>query len=215
MRRDNEIAVEAARVAERRQIARELHDVVTHHVTMLVVQAEAAASKSHLDDADRIIAFDSVATIGRDALAELRQLLGVLRDPDERAPAGPVAGIDHIAELIARTRATGLEVDYRAADTNVSIPTAVDVAAYRVVQEALTNVIKHSDAHGVVVSVAIDDKDVEVEITDDGPGRSGADGVGLTGLRERIGLLGGTIEAAPQPLGGYRLHARIPIGAAQ
>ena len=205
-------AVESARLAERRRIARELHDVVTHNVTMLVVQAEAGASTAGMDDGERIAAFDALADAGRAALVELRQLLGVLRDPAEGTPSAPVAGIAQVDELIGRARRAGLDVEYCAPESAADLPAAVDLAAYRVVQEGLTNVVRHASARRAVVSVVVDPETVVITVDDDGLGGAGVDGIGLAGLRERIRLLGGSVEAAPRPLGGFRLSTRIPLG---
>jgi signal transduction histidine kinase len=208
-------AVEDARLGERQRIARELHDVVTHNVTMLVVRAEAAASTTPMSEAERVAAFDALADGGRDALGELRQLLGVLRDPDERAPAAPSAGIARVDELVAGARAAGLDVAYEAPDRLPELSGAVDLAAYRIVQEGLTNVIRHAGARRADVSIALAGDALVVDIADDGVGVRGkaVDGVGLTGLRERIRLLGGTLDAGTGGGRGFRLRASIPCGA--
>ena len=212
LRSEQAQAVEAARLLERQRIARELHDVVTHNVTMLVVQAEAAASVPSMSDAERVAALDGVAAGGRSALAELRQLLGVLRDTDDGMPSAPVPGIAQAGELVDRARRAGLAVEFRGSEPADPLPAAVDLAGYRVIQEGLTNVIRHASA--THASVAVDFKPDEVVITvdDDGTGGNGTDGVGLTGIRERVRLLGGAVDAGPGPLGGFRLLARIPIG---
>ncbi len=208
-------AVEEARIAERQRIARELHDVVTHNVTMLVVRAEAAASTTPMSEVDRVAAFDALADGGRSALGELRQLLGVLRDPAERAPAAPTAGIALVDEVVTSARVAGLTVDYAAPATLPPLPGAVDLAAYRVVQEGLTNVVRHAHARHAWVTIELGDEALEVAVEDDGVGVPGAtaDGVGLTGLRERIRLLGGSLDAGARHAGGFRLLARIPRGA--
>jgi signal transduction histidine kinase len=208
-------AVEDARLAERQRIARELHDVVTHNVTMLVVRAEAAASTTPMSEAERVAAFDALADGGRDALGELRQLLGVLRDPNERAPAVPSAGIARVDELVAGARAAGLDVGYESPGGLPELAGAVDLAAYRVVQEGLTNVVRHAAARRADVTIALADDALVVDIEDDGVGVHGeaVDGVGLAGLRERIRLLGGTLDAGAAGTGGFRLRARIPCGA--
>ena len=208
-------AVEEARIAERQRIARELHDVVTHNVTMLVVRAEAAASTTPMSEVDRVAAFDALADGGRSALGELRQLLGVLRDPAERAPAAPTAGIALVDEVVTGARVAGITVDYAAPESLPPLPGAVDLAAYRVVQEGLTNVVRHARARHAWVTIELGDEGLEVAVEDDGVGVPGAtaDGVGLTGLRERIRLLGGSLDAGARHAGGFRLLARIPTGA--
>jgi signal transduction histidine kinase len=208
-------AVEDARLGERQRIARELHDVVTHNVTMLVVRAEAAASTTPMSDEERVAAFDALADGGRDALGELRQLLGVLRDPNERAPAAPAAGIARVDELVAAARTAGLDVGYEAPDTLPELAGAVDLAAYRVVQEGLTNVVRHAGARRADVTIAVAGDALVVDVADDGVGVHGeaVDGVGLAGLRERIRLLGGTLDAGAGGTRGFRLRASIPCGA--
>ena len=213
LRAEQSHAVEAARLLERQRIARELHDVVTHNVTMLVVQAEAAASVPTMFDAERVAAFDGLASGGRAALAELRQLLGVLRDSDDGIPSGPVPGISAAPELIARARGTGLDVEFRGPNGTAALPAAVDLAGYRVIQEGLTNVIRHSSARHASVAVELGGNELVITIDDDGVGGNGVDGIGLTGIRERVRLLGGAVDAGPGPLGGFRLVARMPLDA--
>ena len=146
LRAEQAQAVDAARLLERQRIARELHDVVTHNVTMLVVQAEAAASVPSMSDAERVGALDGLASGGRAALAELRQLLGVLRDTDDGTPSAPVPGIAQAGDLVERARHAGLDVEFHGPDNAAAFPAAVDLAGYRVIQEGLTNVIRHASA---------------------------------------------------------------------
>jgi signal transduction histidine kinase len=211
--RDRARAVAEAQVAERRRIARELHDVVTHNVTMLVVQAEAAAGTPTMSDAVRVERFDALADNGRTALAELRQLLGVLRDPNDAAPSEPTANLSAIGELVERARGSGLDVDYRCTADGDPLPSAVELAAYRVVQEGLTNVVRHAGAQRATVTVEVDRRAslAAVTVDDDGRGGVAADGSGLTGLRERVSLLDGTLDAGPSA-DGFRLRATIPLG---
>lgn len=209
--REQDRLVAEARLAERRRIARELHDLVTHHVTLLVVQAEAAAA-GHPDSRDVL---DTLADDGRAALRELRGLLDVLHDGRPGAPAEPTPGIDRIGELVDRSRATGLRVEAAIADLPADLPAPVELAAYRVVQEGLTNVVRHAHASAARVAVCADAANLVVEITDDGTARPGRDGTGLTGLRERVALLGGALDAGPQPAGGFRLQATIPLGSSR
>jgi signal transduction histidine kinase len=215
LRAEQAQAVEAARLVERQRIARELHDVVTHNVTMLVVQAEAAASVPSMSDAERVAAFDGLAAGGRSALAELRQLLGVLRDTDDGLPSAPVPGIAQAGELVDRARRAGLAVEFRGSQPADPLPAAVDLAGYRVIQEGLTNVIRHASASHASVAIDFEPDELVITVDDDGTGGNGTDGVGLTGIRERVRLLGGAVDAGRGPLGGFRLLARIPIGARQ
>jgi len=213
LRAEQAQAVEAARLLERQRIARELHDVVTHNVTMLVVQAEAAASVATMSDLDRVDAFDGLAAGGRAALSELRQLLGVLRETDEAVPSTPVPGIAQAGELVERARRAGLAVEFRGGDAAEPLPAAVDLAGYRVIQEGLTNVIRHASARHASVAVDVDGSELVITVDDDGVGGQAPDGVGLTGIRERMRLLGGAVDTGRGPLGGFRLSARIPIGS--
>jgi signal transduction histidine kinase len=215
LRAEQAQAVEAARLVERQRIARELHDVVTHNVTMLVVQAEAAASVPSMSDDERVAALDELAAGGRAALAELRQLLGVLRDSDDGTPSAPVPGIAQAGELVERARRAGLAVEFHGSDPADPLPAAVDLAGYRVIQEGLTNVIRHASATHATVAVDFGRDELVITVDDDGVGGNGTDGVGLTGIRERVRLLGGAVDAGRGPLGGFRLLARIPIGARQ
>jgi signal transduction histidine kinase len=215
LRAEQAHAVEAARVVERQRIARELHDVVTHNVTMLVVQAEAAASVPAMSDAERVAALDGLASGGRAALSELRQLLGVLRDSDDGTPSAPVPGIAQAGELVDRACGAGLAVELHASEPADPIPAAVDLAGYRVIQEGLTNVIRHASAKRATVAVDFDVDELVITVDDDGVGGAGIDGVGLTGIRERVRLLGGVVDAGQGPLGGFRLLARIPTRLSQ
>jgi signal transduction histidine kinase len=214
LRAEQERTVDEARRHERQRIARELHDVVTHNVTMLVIQAEAAASVPTMSDSDRVAALDAVAAGGRTALAELRQLLGVMRDPEDGTPSAPIPGIAAAAELVERARRTGLDVEFRSPIDSEPLPTAVDLAAYRVIQEGLTNVVRHASARHAAVAVEVEADELVITIDDDGVGGDGVEGVGLTGLRERVRLLDGALDAGPRTAGGFRLSARIPLGAA-
>jgi signal transduction histidine kinase len=216
---DRRRAVHDARVAERTRVARELHDVVAHHVTMMVVQAEAAASVPTMSDSARQEACDELAKSGREALAELRRMLGILRSDDQEVLTAPQPGLERVDDLLATVRAAGVDVDLTVTGERRPLPAAVDLAAYRVVQEALTNVVKHSGVDAARLTIAYHDTDVAVVVEDDGS-RVGAEaggassdggGVGLTGLRERVALLGGTLSAGPQPLGGFRLEASLPL----
>jgi signal transduction histidine kinase len=213
LRVQQEQAVEAARLLERQRIARELHDVVTHNVTMLVVQAEAAASVPAMSDRERVAALDGLAAGGRAALAELRQLLGVLRESDDGTPSAPLPGMAQAGELVERARRAGLAIEFHQPDLADPLPAAIDLAGYRVIQEGLTNVIRHASATHATVAVNFGRDELVITVDDDGVGGNGTDGTGLTGIRERVRLLGGAVDAGRGPLGGFRLSARIPIGA--
>ena len=208
---------ERARLAvaeERARIARELHDVVAHHVSVMVVQAGAARFVVGSDPASARAAMAAVESAGRTALSEMRRMLEVLRadEPDLE----PEPSLVQVESLVARVRAAGLPVDLRVEGERPDVPAGTDLAAYRIVQEALTNVVKHAGRATASVRIGYAPDRVEVEVTDDGRGAAahlGAEsgGRGLVGMRERALLYGGTLEAGPRTAGGYRVHAAFPI----
>jgi signal transduction histidine kinase len=218
---DREIEATRAVTEERGRIARELHDVVTHSVTVMTVQASAARRvvRTSPDDADTALA--AIESTGRDALAEMRRLLGVLRTDDADADLRPQPGLDRIDELVTQLNAAGLPVDLQIYGDRRPLPSGVDLAAYRIVQEALTNSLKHAGLARATVRLRYDADALDVRVADDGRGaaaallgsdRVGAEsGHGLIGMRERVNLYGGEFEAAPRPEGGYAVHARIPL----
>ena len=221
-------ALADARAAERARVARELHDVVAHHVTMLVVQAEAAASqhtatRAAPDPVQTQATFDELARNGRAAMSELRQLLGALRPGADPAPIAPQPGLGDLAELFAGVAASQVRVTADVDPAATSVPTATGLAAYRVVQEGLTNVVKHAPGARAHVRVCVQEGALDVTVTDELPaghrdaaspaGAGPPAGVGLVGLRERVELLGGTLEATPVDRGGFRLTARLPLGS--
>ena len=197
---------------ERLRIARELHDVVGHHLSLINVQAGTALHRFHRDPAQGEAALAAVKESSRDALRDLRATLGVLRQADEEAPTAPAPGLDGIGELIGSARSAGLTVHScvsRAADP----PTEVGLAAYRIVQESLTNVSRHAAAAEVTVSVEHGPGELLIEVADDGPGQgAGAPGSGVDGMRERARALGGELTAGPGPDGGFLVRARLPYG---
>ena len=218
---DHERAMRAAQLAERAHLARELHDVVAHHVSMIAVQAEAGASVAasavgtQTSDAGTpsVDAFDAIANTARRTLAELRTLLGVLRtDQTPHAPMTPQAGIDQIEELI-RAVPAGVRIELTIEGSRQPVPPAVDLSAYRVVQEGLTNVIKHANARCASVCIRYEPQHLNVTICDDGSGNpgSGPPGHGLDGLRERVSLLHGTLTACRRPAGGFLLDVSLPL----
>jgi signal transduction histidine kinase len=203
--------------AERAPITRELHDVVAHGLSVVVIQAQgaAAALRSHPDRAER--ALGEVITTGRSSLAEMRRLLGVVRrDPREDPALAPQPGVGALPALVDQVRAAGTEVALRIDGEPAPLPPAVDLSAYRIVQEALTNVLKHAGA-GACASVRIRfaPQAVEIEVTDDGTGppsdAASDEGNGLRGIAERAGILGGEWSAGARPEGGFALHARLPL----
>lgn len=209
---DRRREVESAQLAERAHLARELHDVVAHHVSMIVVQAEAGAAANPSSSR----AFDDIAGSARRALRELRTVLGLLRtESAEVAPTAPQPGLDQVEQLVRSLTVPALQVELTVQGTAQPLPPAVDLSAYRVVQEGLTNVVKHSGAGRARVAIEYRPHDVRVQISDDGRGFSKLDhgdssGHGLIGLSERVSLLGGSIAAGAMPSGGYLLDVVLP-----
>ena len=208
--------MERARLAvadERTRIARELHDVVGHSVSVMTVQASAARRLLRPHQEKEREALLVVEQTGREALAEMRRMVGVLRRPEEAPALAPQPSLEHLDRLISQTREAGLPVDLRIEGDPEPLPTSVDLTAYRLVQEALTNAIKHARANHAEVVVRYDDGQVELTVTDDGSGDGDGEsgGHGLVGMRERVSVYGGELEAGPLAEGGYRLRARLPI----
>ena len=208
---------EEARLAvaeERARIARELHDIVGHSVSVMTVQAAGVRSllKPEQERAREAVAV--VEQTGREALGEMRRLVGVLRRPEESPALAPQPSLEHVDRLVSQARDAGLPVRLRVEGDPVSLPAGVDLTAYRFVQEGLTNAIKHARAQRADVLVVYRDGLVELTVTDDGSGEGGGEsgGHGLVGMRERISVYGGELDAGPLPAGGYRLHATLPVG---
>jgi signal transduction histidine kinase len=204
---------------EQARIARELHDVIAHSVSVIVVQAAAAEDVFDRRPDQARAALGSIERAGRDALAELRRLLAAVRPGVAADPTGPQPGLDRLDELAEPLRAGGLTVVVRREGPAASLPAGVDLSAYRIVQEALTNTLRHARASRAEVTVRYSSDAVDVDVRDDGRGTAGSDGDpvghGLVGMRERAALLGGTLEAGPLPQGGYRVHAHLPLEPAR
>ncbi len=202
----------AAAAAERARVARELHDVLAHSLGVVVVQAEAAEEALARRPELAAESVRSIQRTGRDALVEVRRLVGVLREDDpSREPARGAAAVD---ELVHRVSAAGLPVDLEVQGSVEGLPAAPDLAVYRIVQEALTNVIKHAGASQAHVLIARRPDEVSVEVTDDGRGTEAQDdgsGNGLRGMRERVTALGGTFSAGPGQDGGYAVRAVLSL----
>ncbi|WP_189210067.1 MULTISPECIES: sensor histidine kinase [Actinokineospora] len=210
-----------ARIAvgeERARIARELHDVVAHAVSVMVVQSEGAAYAVRTDPDMAEQAIRTVAQTGRDALTELRRLLGVLRSDAAETGRAPQPGAQSISELAERVRAVGVPVVLELTGELDDLPAGVGLGVYRIVQEALTNTIKHAGpGASAAVRVKRDGDQVELDITDRGRGAKrglASGGNGLIGMRERAHVFGGSLEAGPLPTGGWRVHAVLPVTAA-
>ena len=202
---------EQATAAERTRIARELHDIVAHHLSVVVLQAAGARASGQPAEA----ALEKIEHSGRQALAETRRLLGVLREPDDETGFTPQPGVGELEVLADSVRAAGLPVDLVISGAPAALPAAVDVSVYRIVQEALTNVLKHAGPARADVTIGCADEAVTIEITDDGAGAprdvDQASGHGLAGMRERVAIFGGELRAGPRPGGGFAVRARLPL----
>jgi len=209
--RDAQAKVAAA--AERARIARELHDVIAHHVSVMVVQADGASYALAADPKTAQTALAAISSTGRQALTEMRRLLGVLRTAGDQAALAPVPGLGELRELLDQARAAGLAVTYTLTGAPRELPEGAELAAYRVVQESLTNTRKHGGlAASAAVTLRYEPDGLTVEVTDDGMATPAGDGGGhgLAGMRERIEMYGGTVQAGPLPRGGFRVLARLP-----
>ncbi len=200
---------------ERQRIARELHDVVAHGVSVMVLQAEGAAEVVARDPIRAQEAMEQVAQTGRSALVELRRALGVLREPDESGLREPVPGLAELDVLLDRVRTSGLAVELVREGTPAPLTAGADLALYRAVQEALTNTLRHSHARSARVCVRHRPGTVQVEVVDHGERRKGTagSGHGLAGLRERVSALGGSIEAEPLGDRGFRVALTVPTAS--
>jgi signal transduction histidine kinase len=228
---ERERAADARRIVieERTRIARELHDVVAHRVSLMTVQAGAAKAVAAQDPEGARRAMGAVETAGRQALDELRHLLGVLRPESDLDGLGPQPGLADLPKLVEQVREAGLRVSLATDGASPELPARVDLFAYRIVQEALTNVLRHAGPGArTEVRLGADRNGIVIEVLDDGhgnegsesasgrrpddPDRSGRSGHGIVGMRERARLLGGTLDARPRPGGGFRVVARLPTG---
>jgi signal transduction histidine kinase len=219
LEREREIRSREAVAAERTRIARELHDMVGHALSLIVIQSGGAqrvlASKPEL-------VRDSLASIeatGRQALADMERMLGMLSTTETTDETlSPQPGLVDVEVLAARVSEAGLPVEVAVEGTPVPLPTSVDLSAYRIIQEALTNALKHAGPARVGVNIRYGTDSLEIVIVDDGRGTSGDDvgnhhggGRGLIGMKERVALFGGELDAGPRPEGGFRVHATLPI----
>ncbi|MFF2629120.1 sensor histidine kinase [Kitasatospora griseola] len=230
LERERESAARAAVDAERARIAHELHDIVSHNVSLMVVQAGAAREVLATMPAAAADALGAVEGAGRDAMTQLRHLLGLLApaadgsDPDDTDLA-PQPGLRGLGALVDRIAFAGLPVEVRISGEPRPLPAGIDLAAYRIVQEALTNALRHGDGGKAEVTVRYTDRYLRVEVLNSGPSvlngaaptpRRRADGAGrgLLGLRERVAVYGGDLDARHRLGGGYRVRARIPLAGA-
>ncbi|MEU1311832.1 sensor histidine kinase [Streptomyces cinnamoneus] len=223
LEKEREQQAQIAVTAERARIARELHDVVAHNVSVMVVQADGAAYVLDGSPEQAKQALETISSTGRQALAEMRRLLGVLRTDDsgEGGEYVPQPDVEQIGDLVEQVRGAGLPVDFKVEGAPRPLPSGVELTAYRIVQEALTNTRKHGGPDvGASVRLTYFDDGLGLLVEDDGRGAQhelyeagGADGMGhgLIGMRERVGMVGGTLDAGPRPGGGFRISVLLPI----
>jgi signal transduction histidine kinase len=222
LEREREEQAERAAIEERTRIARELHDVIAHNVSVMVVQASAGEEVFDTDPGKARESLSAVASTGRAALAELRRLLGVIRaegDAERGAAYTPQPGIEYLDDLVRQMRETGLAVELSVLGDPRELPEGVGLCAYRIVQEALTNTLKHADASHAEVSVRYVADALELRVVDDGRAAVAVNGDtaghGLIGMRERVALFGGEMSAGPRPERGFEVSARLPLEEAR
>jgi signal transduction histidine kinase len=221
LERERDAQAKIAVAAERARIARELHDVVAHNVSVMIVQADGASFVMDSSPEQAKAALATIAGTGRQALEEMRRLLGLLRSADSAGEYVPQPGVEQLPELLDQVRSAGLPVAFSVEGEPRELPRGLELTAYRIVQEALTNARKHGGPlTTATVRIRFDDRGVGVLIEDDGRGASadlardgGEDGFGhgLIGMRERVGMVGGTLDAGPRANGGFRIDARLPL----
>ena len=211
--RERESAARVAVAEERARIARELHDIVAHAVSVMVLQVGAVRHKLPDSLAEDRDALKGVERAGRTALAEMRRLLAAMRPDGDEAQLVPQPGLDGLNSLLAEVGRAGLPVELHLEGEPYPLPRGVDLSAYRIVQEGLTNVLKHAQASDAGVIVRYRPDEVEIEVRDNGNGNVTSDGLGhgLVGIRERVKIYGGEMSARPEPEGGFVLNTRLPV----
>ena len=214
---EREEKAQSAVVEERNRIAREMHDVVAHSVSVMVVQSQAAQRLLEGEQRAARQALSSIETTGRQALTEMRRLLGTLHRTDAELTLAPQPSLRRLEDLIEQVRDAGLPVELHVEGEAASLPPGVDLSAYRIVQEALTNTLKHAGASHAKVVVHYRDDELELEVTDDGSGNGdgGGSGQGMIGMRERVALYGGVLESGRKAGGGYVVRALLPLESNQ
>lgn len=217
LERTREERAQAAVLEERRRIARELHDVIAHAISVIVLQARGGLRSLDQRPAETREALRAIDGSGSVALAEARRLLGLLREPADPSSLAPLPSLRHVTGLASKVQDAGLPVEVRIEGEASELPAGLDLAAYRIVQEALTNALKHAGPTSARVLIRYGPTELELEITNPGERvRSpGLDGHGLVGMRERVLLYGGTLRAAPLEEGGFRVHAVLPLAQDQ
>jgi signal transduction histidine kinase len=208
--RERDLVAREAVVEERARIARELHDVIAHNVSMIVVQA--GAERRVVEPGSTHEVLETIEQIGRGALTEMRRLLGMLRS-DDRDPLAPQPGLADLPALVSQVTEAGLPVELRTHGEPRSLPAGLDLSAYRIIQEALTNALKHAGDARANVEVRYGPDSIELEIVDDGVGATtrASGGHGLVGMRERVALYGGRLDAGRRPNGGFAVNVLLPI----
>jgi signal transduction histidine kinase len=211
-----ERAAQDAVAEERARLARELHDIVSHNLSVVVLQAGGARAQGDHAPAGTL---EKIERSSREALVEMRRLLGVLREQPNEASLAPQPGISQLEELARTMRAAGLPVELSIDGDHHDLPPALDLSAYRIVQEALTNTLKHAGAARARVQIRRLPDSLTIEVVDDGAGTTkrldhSDVGHGLVGMRERVALFGGELQAAPRPEGGFAVYARLPVATA-
>lgn len=209
---------------ERLRIAQELHDVLAHNISLINVQSGVALHLMEEKPEQARIALTAINEASADALREVRSVLGVLRGTGEQAPRAPTAGLDGLDDLVSHTTGAGVGVTLEVHGERRPLPASIDLAAFRIVQESLTNIVRHAGASAATVELTYSPDELTVQVDDDGhgPGASGArreasvldgegGGNGIPGMRERAAALGGTLDAGPRSSGGFRVRARIPL----
>ena len=206
---------EVGALEERQRIAREMHDIVAHGISVMIVQADGARFAAPADPEAPTRALATIAETGRTSLAEMRRLLGLLRDGESTSPHAPAPTLADVDDLVEQVRAAGVPVTFSLTGAATTPPEIVQLTAYRIVQEALTNVLKHAGPGArASVLVATDPSQVSVDVIDDGVGgQPGTTGLGLRGMNERAAMLGGRAEAGPGRSGGFHVHAVLPTGS--
>ncbi|MFF5209792.1 sensor histidine kinase [Streptosporangium sp. NPDC000396] len=212
--RDQQARLAAA--AERTRIARELHDVVAHNVSVIIVQADGASYAINSNPEQARKAMETISVTGRQALAEMRRMVGVLRTDGGTEDYAPQPSLSQLGELMDHVRASGLPVDLRITGAVKELPGGEQLTVYRIIQEALTNTLKHGGpGSSAAVEMEYGSRELLLRVTDDGRGAAAPrspDGHGLVGMRERVAMFGGSVEAVPRPGGGFQVTVRLPIG---
>jgi signal transduction histidine kinase len=198
---------------ERLSIARELHDVLAHNISVINVQAGTALHRAQRNEQRAYEALGLIKQVSQDTLVELRSLLATLRDVDDAAPRGPAPTLARLDDLVASAAAAGVSAQIERQGQARDLPASVDVAAYRIVQEALTNVVRHAGTDHAEVRLEYGDTDLVVQVDDDGQAAGPpTPGTGIAGMAERAAALGGRFHAGPRPAGGFRVRAWLPAG---